>query len=177
MLVCALNNNQQPEKIKIVLQTGSMQDTKLKFIVMKKIFTMCLGLVLAAAVFAADKRPDVTIISAKKYEIVVDGRTYFSQNKMINIDNLRNGRHTIQVFEMNKGFSIFKRKQLVASKTFRLRNNDVRISIDRYGHLTIREDRFGRDNRYDNDKRGWSERTPSEDDHDRNKRDDRDRKF
>jgi hypothetical protein len=87
---------------------------------------------------------------------------------MINIDNLRNGRHFIQVFEMNKGFSIFKRKQLVASKTFQLRNNDIKISIDRYGNLTIMEDRFGRDNRYDNDRRGW-------DDH--NGRDNHDRRF
>ena len=137
---------------------------------MKKIFTMFLGLALTAAVFAADKRPDVTIITAKKYEIVVDGRTYFSNNKMINIDNLRSGLYSIQVFEMNKGFSIFKRKQLVASKTFQLRNDDVKINIDRYGNLTIMEDRFGRDNRYDNDKRGW-------DDRDHNGRDSHDRKF
>ena len=135
---------------------------------MKKIFTMCLGLILTAAVFAADKRPDVTIISAKKYEIVVDGRTYFSNNSIISIDNLRNGRHTIQVFELNKGFSFFKRKQLLTSKTFMLQNNDVKINIDRYGNLTIKEDRFGRDNRYDNDKRAW-------DDH--NGKDDRDRRF
>ena len=139
---------------------------------------MCLGLVLTAAVFAADKRPDVTIISAKKYEIVIDGKTYFSNNRMMSIDNLRNGRHTIQVFEMNRGgFSIFKRKQLVTSKVFQLRNNDLRIAIDRFGHLTITEDRFGRDDkhdsrdkRYDKDQRDW-------DDHDRNDRDSRDRRF
>ena len=85
---------------------------------MKKIFTLCLGLVLTAAVFAADKRPDVTIISAKKYEIVIDGKSYFSNNRMMSIDNLRKGRHTFQVFEMNKGFSVFKRKHLVTSKPF-----------------------------------------------------------
>lgn len=136
---------------------------------MKKIFTMCLGLVLTAAVFAADKRPDVTIISAKKYEIVIDGKTYFSNNRMMSIDNLRNGRHTIQVFEMNRGgFSIFKRKQLVTSKVFQLRNNDLKIAIDRFGHLTITEERFGRDDKYGKDKRDW-------DDHDRNDRDSRDR--
>ena len=137
---------------------------------MKKIFTMCLGLILTAAVFAADKRPDVTIVSAKKYEIVIDGKTYFSNNRKMNIDNLRKGRHSIQVYEANKGFSIFKRKQLVASKTFQLRNDDVKISIDRFGHLTIIEEKFGRGNRYDNDQRGW-------DDRDRNDRNDRDRRF
>ncbi len=137
---------------------------------MKKIFTMCLGLILTAAVFAADKRPDVTIVSMKKYEIVVDGRTYFSNNKMISIDNLRNGRHTIQVYESKQGFSMFKRKQLVASKSFQLRNNDVKITIDRFGNMNITEDRIGRDNRYGKDQRGW-------DDNDHNGRDSRDRRF
>ena len=130
---------------------------------------MCLGLILTAAVFAADRKPDVTIISAKKYEIVVDGRTYFSNNRMINIENLRSGRHTIQVYEMNnRGFSIFKRKQMVASKSFQLRNNDVKITIDRFGHLTITENRFGRDDKYGKDQRDW------DNDRDRN---DHDRRF
>src|SRR6188474_3198198 len=108
----------------MVLQAPvAMQDKTIKYNKMKKIFTMCLGLVLTAAVFAADRKPDVTIISMKKYEIVVDGRTYFSNNRKMNIENLRNGRHTIQVYEMNsRGFSMFKRKQLVASKSFQLRN-------------------------------------------------------
>ena len=133
---------------------------------MKKIFTLGLGLALAAASFAADRKPDVTILSAKKYQIVIDGKTYFSNNKMMNIDNLRNGRHTLQVFEMNQGFSIFKRKQLVSSKTFQLRNNDVRIMIDRFGNISITEDRFGRDDKYGNDQKDWNGR---------NDRDQRDR--
>ena len=97
---------------------------------------MCLGLVLTAAVFAADRKPDVTIISMKKYEIVVDGRTYYSNNRMMNIDNLRNGHHIIQVYDMNnRGFSIFQRKRLVASSSFQLRNNDVKITISQFGQL------------------------------------------
>lgn len=131
---------------------------------------MCLGLVVTAAVFAADKRPDVTIISAKKYEIVIDGKSYFSNNRMMSIDNLRKGRHTIQVFEMNKGFSVFKRRHLVTSKAFQLRNNDVKITIDRFGRVEITEKRFGRDNKYGKDHRDW-------DDNDRNGRDSRDRRF
>jgi hypothetical protein len=147
---------------------------------MKKIFTMCLGLFLTAAVFAADRKPDVTIISMKKYEIVIDGRTYFSNNRIMNIENLRNGRHTIQVYEMNsRGFSMFKRKQLVASKSFQLRKNDVKITIDRFGHLVITEDRFGRDDKYGKDQRDWdNDRNKDQRDHDdRNDRDNRDRRF
>ena len=139
---------------------------------MKKIFTMCLGLVLTAAVFAADRKPDVTIISMKKYEIVIDVKKYSSNGRMMNVENLRNGRHTIQVFEMNnRGFSKFKRKQLVASKSFQLRNKDVKITIDRFGHLTITEDRFDRDDKYGRDNRDWNDRDDRDDRNDRNSRD------
>jgi len=165
----------------MVLQAPvAMQDKTIKYNKMKKIFTMCLGLVLTAAVFAADRKPDVTIISMKKYEIVVDGRTYFSNNRKMNIENLRNGRHTIQVYEMNsRGFSMFKRKQLLASKSFQLRNNDVKITIDRFGHLTITENRFGRDDKYGKDQRDWdNDRNKDQRDRDdRNDRDSRDRRF
>ena len=173
-----LNNSIQPEKIKWFCRPPvAMQDKTIKLYKMKKIFTMCLGLVLTAAVFAADRRPDVTIISMKKYEIVIDGKTYFSNSRMMNIDNLRNGRHSIQVYEMNnRGFSIFQRKHLVTSRSFQLRNNDVKITIDRFGHLTITEEKFGRDDRFGKDNRDWDDRNGQDqrDDHGRN---DRDRKF
>ena len=178
-MASALNNSKQPEIIKWFCRLPvAMQDKKIKLNKMKKIFTMCLGLALTAAVFAADRKPDVTIISMKKYEIVVDGRTYYSNNRMLNIDNLRNGRHAIQVYDMssNRGFSIFQRKRLVASKTFQLRNNDVRITISQFGQLSITEERFDRDGRYGNDNRGWDDHKgiDQRDDHGRN---DRDRKF
>ncbi|HJS54689.1 MAG TPA: hypothetical protein VJ765_09105, partial [Chitinophagaceae bacterium] len=125
---------------------------------MKKIFTMCLGLVLTAAVFAADRRPDVTVISPKRYEIVIDGKTYFSGNQKMNIENLRKGRHSIKVYETTSGFSFFKKKRLVASKVFQLRNDDLRITIDRFGHMTITEDKFGRrDNKFGKEGRGWDD--------------------
>ena len=175
----ALNNSKQPEKIKWFCRLPvAMQDNTIKLYKMKKIFTMCLGLALTAAVFAADRRPDVTIISMKKYEIVIDGKTYFSNSRMMNIDNLRNGRHSIQVYEMNnRGFSIFQRKHLVTSRSFQLRNNDVKITIDRFGQLTITEDRFGRDDKFGKDDRGWNDRNGQDQRDDRGGRNDRDRKF
>jgi hypothetical protein len=144
---------------------------------MKKIFTMCFGLVLTAAVFAADRKPGVTIVSMKKYEIVIDGKNYFNYNKMMEIENLRNGRHTIQVFEMNRGFSIFKRKQLVASRSFLLRNNDVKITIDRFGQLSITEDEFGRDDKYGKNQRTWDDHDDQKGHNDHNGRDNHDRKY
>src|ERR1700750_1222212 len=43
---------------------------------MKKIFTLALGLVLTAAVFAADKRPTMKVTAPKRFEIVIDGQHY-----------------------------------------------------------------------------------------------------
>lgn len=180
MMALALNSSKQPEIIKWFCRLPvAMQDKTIKLNKMKKIFTMCLGLVLTAAVFAADRKPDVTIISMKKYEIVVDGRTYYSNSRMLNIDNLRNGRHTIQVYDMssNRGFSIFQRKRLVASKAFQLRNNDVKITISQFGQLTITEDRFDRDGRYGNDNRGWDDHNGIDQRDDHSGRNSRDRNF
>jgi hypothetical protein len=180
MMALALNNSKQPEIIKWFCRLPvAMQDKTIKLNKMKKIFTMFLGLALTAAAFAADRKPDVTIISMKKYEIVVDGRTYYSNNRMLNIDNLRNGRHTIQVYDMssNRGFSIFQRKRLVASKAFQLRNNDVKITISQFGQLTITEDRFGRDDRYGNDNRGWDDHNGRDQQDDHSGRNSRDRNF
>ena len=179
MVASALNNSIQPEKIKWFCRLPvAMQDKTIKPYKMKKIFTMCLGLVLTVAVCAADRRPDVTIISMKKYEIVIDGRTYFSNSRMMNIDNLRNGRHSIQVYEMNnRGFSIFQRKQLVTSRSFQLRNKDVKITIDRLGQLRISEDRFGSDDKFGKDDKGWNDRNGQDQRDDHGGRNDRDRKF
>src|SRR6187401_938970 len=180
MMASALNNSKQPEIIKwFCTRPVAMQDKTIKLYKMKKSFTMCLGLALTAAVFPADRKPDVTIISTKKYEIVVDGRTYYSNSRMMNIDNLRNGRHTIQVYDMssNRGFSIFQRKRLVASRSFQLRNNDVKITISQFGQLTITEDRFGRDDRFGNDNRGWDDHSGLDQRDDHIGRTSRDRNF
>jgi|SRR6185369_16364556 len=133
---------------------------------MKKIFTLAFGLMITATIFAADRRPDVTITSMKKYEVVIDGRSYLTTSRTMDLD-LRSGRHSIQVFEANKGFSFFKRKRMVASSSFDLRNRDVKIMIDRFGQINIAEDRFG-GNDYGKDQRGWDghdNRNNGRDDH------------
>ena len=111
---------------------------------MKKIFTLVVGLMLTAAMFAADRRPTVTITSARRYAIVIDGKQYFSNGNTINISSLYNGRHDVKVFKMKRGF-FMNTKRLVASSSFQLRNSNVKIDIDRFGQLQISESRFGRD--------------------------------
>src|SRR4030095_15544400 len=111
---------------------------------MKKIFTLALGLMFTVAMFAADRRPTVTVISAKRYAIVIDGKRYFYNGNTINISSLFHGRHDVKVYKMKRVF-FMNTKRLVASSSFQLRNSDVKINIDRFGQLQISESRFGRD--------------------------------
>ena len=113
---------------------------------MKKIFTLLAGLFSTIAVFAADHRPMVTVKASKNYEIVIDGKSYFSNNygNMINIGNLGKGRHTVRVFETSR--SLFRTtRRLVSTSNFRLNNKDVAITVDRFGQLRIIESKYGKD--------------------------------
>ena len=147
---------------------------------MKKIFTLIVGLMLTVAMFAADRRPTVTVTSAKRYAIVIDGKQYFSNGNTINISSLYNGRHDVKVFKMKRGF-FMNTKRLVASSSFQLRNSDVQIDIDRFGQLQISESRFGHDwNDHDYGRRGSDDdyRKGNDRDHDHGYgREDHDRRF
>ena len=67
---------------------------------MKKIFTLVLGLMFTVAMFAADRRPTVTVTSTKRYAIVIDGKQYFTNGNTISISSLFNGRHDVKVYKM-----------------------------------------------------------------------------
>ena len=47
---------------------------------MKKIFTLVAATLFTVAVFAADRRPSVTVQTNKNYEIQIDGKSYFTRN-------------------------------------------------------------------------------------------------
>jgi hypothetical protein len=112
---------------------------------MKKIFTLVLGLMFTVAMFAADRRPTVTVTSARSFEIVIDGRHYMpNYGNAVSISNLFNGQHNIKVYQVRSGF-LMRSKRLVATSSFQLRNNDVLINVDRFGQLQIIQSRFGRD--------------------------------
>jgi len=111
---------------------------------MKKIFTLALGLMLTVAMFAADRKPMVTLTSSKKYQVVIDGRQYFSNGNAITISNLFNGNHDVKVFAVKPGF-FMRSKQLVASSCFQVSSNDVQINIDRFGQVQITQSRPAHD--------------------------------
>lgn len=121
---------------------------------MKRIFTLFAALFVTVALFAADRRPVVTLNSSKNYKIVIDGRSYYSNDKSIKLANLHNGRHSIKVFEMKRvGYN--QREKLVAATTFQVNRKNVQIYIDRFGNINIREAR--NNGRFDND-RDWDDR-------------------
>ncbi|HEV7782156.1 MAG TPA: hypothetical protein VGO58_12870 [Chitinophagaceae bacterium] len=123
---------------------------------MKKIFTLFAGLLMSVALFAADRRPVVTVKKAMNYKIVIDGRSYFDNDMTMKLSNLQYGRHTIKVYEIKKG--LFARERMVAAAAFKLDRDDVTIKIDRFGKIDIKEK--------DND-RGWNGRDDRRDDHNR----------
>ena len=124
---------------------------------MKTIFALLLGLFVTATSFAADRRPTVTLNGNRNFDISIDGRRYSDNSNYINISNLRNGRHSIEVYEYRRG--LFGRtRRLISSRDFLLRNNDISINIDRFGTIQLYEDQNGRGKN-----KGWGR-----DDDDRN---------
>jgi hypothetical protein len=120
---------------------------------MKKLLTLAAAGLITIGAMAADRFPSVTIKSKKDFEIVVDGRTYRNDNN-IRLDRLRKGMHTIRVYESTRGL-FGNRKRLVSSKNFMVRNEDLRITVDRSGYVDIDEQGYGRDR--DRNDRGWSD--------------------
>lgn len=127
---------------------------------MKKIFTLVTGLMIAAAVMAADHRPVVSLNNSKNYKVVIDGKSYFGSDMNIRLASFHKGMHSIRVYEMRRGF-FGRAERLIDSETFFLGRKDVRILIDRFGNINIREvkdnRRFGKDNRFDRD---WDDDEP-----------------
>jgi hypothetical protein len=105
---------------------------------MKKIFTLALGLVLSIAMFAADRRPVVTVSTNRKFEVVIDGRNYGSGS--ISSVALYGGRHTVAVYETGRSL-FFNSRRMVSSSSFQMRNSDIAISVDRFGQMNISESR------------------------------------
>jgi hypothetical protein len=143
---------------------------------MKTIFALLLGLFFTVALYAADRRPTVTLSGNRNFEITIDGRRYSDNDNYINISNLRNGRHSIEVYEFRRG--LFGRtRRLISSRDFLLRNNDISINIDRFGTIQLYEDQYGRgrnngknNNGFGNDDRNYNKGYGNDRDNDWNDR-------
>jgi hypothetical protein len=112
------------------------------------IFTFLLGGAMSISAHASD----VTVAFAgnKNYTVVIDGRNVNANGyygSTINLNNLRPGQHSIQVYKTNKKWN---GNNAVYSSNFILRPQyDLFISVNKKGRLQMDERRnndYGRDN-------------------------------
>ena len=108
---------------------------------MKKIFTLVAVSLFSIALFAADRRPSVTLKSNGNYEIVIDGKSYFTGNSgNIDLGKMRDGRHTISVYKVTNSGLFRKSRKMVSASAFNVRDNDIKIKVDMFGKIQITEE-------------------------------------
>ena len=102
---------------------------------MKKFSIFIVSALLAATISA--KAQSVTLRISANYDVSIDGR-YYENNEAV--PALSYGTHTVKVYEVRPGFlGIGKKRSLVSSSNFELRNNDVVIEVNQNGQLRINE--------------------------------------
>jgi hypothetical protein len=111
---------------------------------MKKIFTLITVGFLSVFVLAAEKKPDVKVTSTGEYLIIVDGKQYKNEKKIM-LKDMEKGIHYIDVFKKKKGLFGNKYK-LVSSKQFKIEKKDLDIDVNASGYIKI-----GKDDSWDGD--------------------------
>lgn len=117
---------------------------------MKKIYLLTAVSLLITAISV--NAQGVSLQMHRNYEVRIDNRHY-SGNQWVN--NLGYGRHMLKVYEVKPGFlGIGRKKILISTSYFNLRNFDVSIQVDRYGRMNIfQAGSYGRnDGKYGNGK-------------------------
>ncbi|HEY8895234.1 MAG TPA: hypothetical protein VIM79_10490 [Niastella sp.] len=132
---------------------------------MKKIFTLA-AILLSITTFAADRNPHpndskVAIRSNSDafIQVFIDGKQYNMNRNGFVLDNIRSGRHRIEVYKVDNYGMFRKRPQMVYSNvTFVKPWESLNIHINRGERVFVdtrfdRDDRYyGRDDRRDNDR-------------------------
>jgi hypothetical protein len=103
---------------------------------MKKISALLVASLLVLVFTASAQR--VVLTSQNNYEISIDGRNY---NGNTTITDLGQGNHTLQVYQVvSTGIlGIGKKRNLISSQQFTLRNYDLNIDVDQNGRARIYE--------------------------------------
>ncbi|HEY8894336.1 MAG TPA: hypothetical protein VIM79_05960 [Niastella sp.] len=127
---------------------------------MKRIFTLALtltALLFSVTSFAADHpRPDSKVAirsnSDAYIQVFIDGRQYNVNQNGFLVDNIRSGRHRIEVFKV-ENYGMFRRRpQMVYSSTMDVRPwESLNININRFERVFV-------DTRFDRDDRGRDDR-------------------
>ena len=102
---------------------------------MKKIYTMITVALLAVTISASAQQ--VILRFNENYEVNIDGRKYTS-NETVPVLNY--GKHSVELYRVQPGFlGIGKKRTLLSSSNFELRNNDVIIEVDQNERLRIND--------------------------------------
>lgn len=138
---------------------------------MKTLFTFLLSGLVAVSAMAADVAGRITVSFSgnKEYRISIDGRTYYSDDNRLYLNNVRPGRHQIEVYKLRKNNT--KKDQRVYSGSFTVRPQyDMHILVNRHGRVEFDERRNGQNSRdrddrnWDRQDRDWNDRNDRRDD-------------
>jgi len=145
------------------------------------IFTFLFGGLTTVSAFASDVT--VTFSGNKNYQVVIDGRYIGANdyyNNTVNLNNLRPGQHSIQVYKANANKRWNGNKTLYSSN-FTLRPQyDLFINVDKKGRVQMNErfnNDYGRNNRYDRNNGNWGNDRYGRNDHDDYGRHDRENNY
>lgn len=136
----------------------------------KKTFTLLLGTIMTVSLFAADVAGRITVsfTGNNNYELLIDGRRYYSNNNRLLLNDVRPGRHTVEVYALQRANRRVNRP--VYATTFTVRPQyDMHLTVDRNGRVHFEESRS-----YNRDKNGrdWNDRDGRDRDwNDRNNQD------
>jgi hypothetical protein len=102
---------------------------------MKTILTLITFSFVSLLAVAGEKYPEVKVTSTGEYLIIVDGKQYKNEKKIL-LKDMKQGTHYIDVFKKKKGLLGSKYK-LVSSKQFEIRKKDLDIDVNTSGYITI----------------------------------------
>ncbi|MCU7548624.1 DUF4476 domain-containing protein [Chitinophagaceae bacterium LB-8] len=143
---------------------------------MKNIFTLLFSTLIGLSVFASGNTGRVTVsfYGNNDYRVYIDGRSIASNNNRVYLNDLRPGRHTIDVYELKKNNKINK-KPVYTSNFMVKPQYDLNIIVNRDGYVKFDEDR-----NYDNRRKNgdWNDRNQNnrnrDDEYNRNRSEGRD---
>ena len=117
---------------------------------MKKIFTLA-AILFSITTFAADPRPGKLAIRSNSdafIQVVVDGKQYNLDRNGFIMDNIRPGRHRVEVYQVNR-YGMFRRRpqMIYSSTTFVKPWESLSININRFERVMV-DSRSDHDDRY-----------------------------
>ena len=131
---------------------------------MKKIFTLA-AILFSVTTFAANgnPRPSDSKLAIRSnsdafIQVFIDGKQYNMNRNGFIVDNIRSGRHRIEVYKVDNCGMFRKRPQMVYSNTTFVKPwESLNININRGERVWV-DTRFDRDDRYDRNGRWGNDR-------------------